>query len=643
MFTNRFACAAALGLALTATSALAGVPYPTKDTPRPVDQGRLIDRASNAPITVTIAMKLRDPAAAEAAFDHFTTKGDPLYRKWLTPAQFRAQFGPTDEAVAAVRATLGNFGLKVERANTTLLRVTGAPADLERAFGVSLHQYSVGATPKSAAYSFRAPAQRPAIPAAIAPFVHNVFGLDTRPAFHPHLLRAAQPILPFATAKKPAGAKTLTDPFGVLTVTDFAEQYDVNPLYKAGYTGAGHTLGIMTLASFTQSDAYTYWANTGLNVSPTRITEVPVDGGSGPPSDDAGSSETTLDVEQSGGVAPGSNIVVYEAPNTLQGFVDVFAAAIDANIADSLSISWGEWEWFDTIAANGPVTNPVTGGASSDLAAVHDLLLQAGMQGESTFAAAGDAGAYDVNRDYAPPNFSLALSVDAPASDPAITAAGGTTLPGVQEFSLSSGTVTVTIPSERVWSWDYLIPLCQDLGYEPGACGIFPVGGGGGVSIEWAVPKYQKGYAGVKTSQPDQAWVYEDVIPPQTIFALPAKYAGRNVPDVSFNADPDTGYYIGYTSSAAGSTYGELTFYGGTSFVAPQLNGVTQLLNQVAGGRLGLLNSLLYKEAAGFTGKASAIKPITQGNNDFYTGRKGYSPAAGLGTIDVSNLAVIVK
>jgi subtilase family serine protease len=65
------------------------------------------------------------------------------------------------------------------------------------------------------------------------------------------------------------------------------------------------------------------------------LTVVNIDGGPGPPSDTSGSSETTLDVEQSGGIAPGANTVVYQAPNTDQGFLDAFAAAIQSNKAAS--------------------------------------------------------------------------------------------------------------------------------------------------------------------------------------------------------------------------------------------------------------------------------------------------------------------
>ena len=67
--------------------------------------------------------------------------------------------------------------------------------------------------------------------------------------------------------------------------------------------------------------------------------------------------------------------------------------------------------------------------------------------------------------------------------------------------------------------------------------------------------------------------------PPTVLFTFPAHFAGRNVPDVSFNADPETGYVVDYTSSVTGFGQEHL---GGTSFVAPQLNGVTALLGQKA-------------------------------------------------------------
>jgi kumamolisin len=183
------------------------------------------------------------------------------------------------------------------------------------------------------------------------------------------------------------------------------------------------------------------------------------------------------------------------------------------------------------------------------------------------------------------------------------------------------------------------------LGLTNDACGIFSVGGGGGVSVFFDIPLYQKGIVGTQRSQPNQSLIEEDVTPPQDLFDLPANFAGRNVPDFSYNADPETGYEVFYTSDVTG--FSVQSFFGGTSFVGPQLNGVTALLGQNAGGqRLGLLNVPLYTlERFGLTsvGPNPILNTITTGDNWFYTATKGYSPAAGLGTINVANLAKVLR
>ncbi|MBR0936106.1 hypothetical protein [Bradyrhizobium jicamae] len=134
-----------------------------------------------------------------------------------------------------------------------------------------------------------------------------------------------------------------------------------------------------------------------------------------------------------------------------------------------------------------------------------------------------------------------------------------------------------------------------------------------------------------------------DTAPPQTLFVFPAHFRGRNLPDVSLNADPLTGYVVFYTSDTTGLAV--LSREGGTSFVAPQLAGITALLSQSAGRRLGLLNPLLYGLAAldGTRGPGAVLNTISTGDNWFYSGRDGYSPAAGLGTLNVGNLASRMK
>lgn len=616
-------------------------------TPQIVDRGPLTFLEARTPISVTVTLGLTNLNEAERLQQAIYTPGSPEFHHFLSAGEFAARFAPSDADVAQVTAALSKYGLTVEKTTATTLKVTGLPADMERAFSVRLHSYEVARQGSVASYTFHAPLNRAVIPAEIASVATAVVGLDNRPAMHPHN-RQSPPVLhalPSSTATATSG-----NPFGALTVTDFANHYDVQPLYQQGITGNGRTLGIMTFAAFTPSDAYAYWQAIGLQVAKNRISIVNVDKGPGAPSDASGSLETTLDVEQSGGIAPGAKIIVYQGPNTNQAFVDVFAAAIEANKADTLSISWGDWEWLQEIT---PVTDPTTKATVATTTAVHELLLRASMQGQSVFAASGDGGAYDANNDFgcSPPynqsvanSCSATLTVDYPASDTMMTAAGGTTLAGHQSYCLNSACTTpyyqVQINQESVWGWDYLKGLCANLGLNPISCGIFPAGSGGGVSVMFPVPSYQSGLAGVQVSQPGQAFYLQ---PYGLLYALPASYAGRNVPDVSFNADPETGYVVYYTSNVSG--FAPQPFWGGTSFVAPQLNGVTALLSQYLNQRVGSLNAPLYSLAAAYanSGVNSPLKPVASGDNWFYSGTNGYNPAAGLGTLDVANFASLLK
>ncbi len=635
--------AAVSGVATSATKT--AVPFPRKDTPASRDIGTVSDIEGEAPMTVTLVLKLQDQAGAEALLRQVYDKTSPNFQKFLTPAEFTAKFAQSDAAVASVAAKLARYGLSTTRTGASTLSVTGRPAALEQAFQVSLHVYEVDASSTAGGYRYHAPNSAPKVPSEVSATVDSVIGLSTRPKFAPLLKHGFAK----SAVRKPQSSSGSTGNVpGFLTVTDFDAHYDVNPLIAKGITGKGQTLAIVTLANLTVSDVYAYWAAVGLDVAPNRVKVVAVDGGAGAPSDASGSVETTLDVEQSGGIAPGAKIIVYQAPNTSQAFVDAFVNAVEDDAAESISVSWGEWEWFDNLA-NSPVADPFTGETVSTLHAYTEVFLQAALQGQSMYAAAGDAGAYDADDQLPLPDFSLVLSVDDPAANPYITAAGGTTLAGPQTYQATLANnkqelITVNIPQERVWSWDYLLPLCNALDLDPFACGIFPVGGGGGVSVEYPLPFYQEGLAGIQKSQPDQSFVYYDTLPPTVYFDLPGHYAGRNVPDVSFNADPETGYVIYYTSDQDG--FGILSYYGGTSFVAPQLNGMTALLGQYLHGRLGLLNVPLYELAAGhspYSGKTAPFNVIKDGNNDFYTGRNGYSPAAGIGTINVYNLAEALK
>jgi subtilase family serine protease len=625
-------------------------------TPGAIDHGALATVAGATPISVTITLALPHLNEAEDLQRAIYTPGDPQYHRFLTAQQFATTFAPSDADFANAIAGFAKYNLTAQKTTATTLQVTGLPADMEKAFSVSLHGYEVPANGNVRGYTFHAPLNPPAIPAEVGVPVAGIAGLDSSPTARPHIKRPAQAM----HAALPAAASSSTgNPPGYLTVTDFAQYYDVEPLYKQGVTGAGRTLGIMTLASFTPSDAFAYWDALKLKVAKNRIKIVNIDGGPGAPSDASSSDETTLDVEQSGGIAPSAKVIVYQAPNTNQGFVDMFAKAIDDNTAESLSTSWGDWEWLSNLE-NSAVTDPITGRTVSSTTAIHELLLRAAIQGQSTFAAAGDGGAYDANDSFGcfppysasnPGTCTLALSVDYPASDSLITASGGTTLPGIQEYCLNSSCTSlykINIKHESVWGWDYLNGLCTALGYpNPIACGTFPGGGGGGVSVAFIMPWYQIEIPGVELSQPNQVFqaaanpMYDQ---PAVYYALPSHFPGRNVPDISFNADPETGYVLYYTSNVNG--FEQVPFYGGTSFVGPQLNGVTALLGQYAGQRIGLWNPTIYGLAAsgqGYRGKSAPFNAIAYGDNWFYHGSNGYNLGAGLGTLDVANFASLLN
>ncbi len=643
MDKKRLWTAAVLGLAVmgVATAAPAAAAKPAA-----VDLGPAANSADGSQVSFTVALKLRDDATAQSLLKSLYTPGSPRYRQFLSHEQFADLFAPTADTVARVTQHFQAAGLQVKQLTATHLSVTGGAAAVGAEFGVQMHEFAVPASGDNPGYRFHAPVGQAKVSAAIADAVQGVAGLDSRPRFHPHVVHsAAKPALANLQGVKAPASSGTTNPPGLLTVTDFAQYYDVDPLYNHGFVGRGVTIGIVTLASFTPSDAYAYWQALGLKVSPNRIHEVQVDGGSGAPSDASGSIETTLDVEQSGGIAPGAKIEVYEAPNTSQGFVDAFAAAIDANKADTISVSWGEWEFFDTLATGGPVVDPVTGANVGSLQAYNDLFLQAALQGQSMYVASGDSGAYDSTNYFTPPAYppppgGVVLSVDDPAVQKWVTAVGGTTLAGTQTFGLPGGqSLALTVATEQAWGWDYLIPLCSALGLDPITCGIYSTGSGGGVSSYIGRPFYQEGIHGIKNTEPNQTLLDFTQTPPAPVVTLPAGFAGRNVPDISLNADPETGYVIYYTSSKTG--FGIAQFYGGTSFAAPQFNGATALFNQALEGRVGLLNFALYglaREGDAYEGDGAPLRDITAGDNWFYSGARGYDQATGLGVPDFAKL-----
>jgi len=357
-------------------------------------------------------------------------------------------------------------------------------------------------------------------------------------------------------------------------------------------TGTGQTLGLLELDDFRQANINGYDTTYSLPaLTPQRQV---VDFGAG--ISNAGEMEVELDIEVMHALAPGATILVFEGPNSDQGVNDTYGCMVDPNAGTS----------------NGPCPNQGSGitapsnstswglcefvqgqGETNTLGAI---FAQAAVQGQSFFAASGDTGAYDCYPD------TSGIWVDSPASDPNVTGVGGTKLFLNPDNSYNS---------EIAWP------------AEPQSF----YGSGGGKSIYLPKPAWQTG-PGVDVSA----------------------NAPRQVPDVSLDADPVTGYSVYTCANSSGSCTGsgaKLRPLGGTSAGAPAWAAFTAVYNQYAAGQakpnLGFANPTLY-------GLASCAQPfaplndVTTGDNKEgtafgYSAGANYDMVTGLGSLRASDLA----
>jgi kumamolisin len=607
----------------------------------------------STPETVTFALKMRNETALE-------NKVDAGMHRFLSVAQFARTYGQPGSRIRSLDRFLHLYGIKTKSyADNLVVTATGTAGEFDNALSVSQHFYATRAIPARdgraavPAVTFHATKDRPLLPRKLAYFVESILGLDNYPIYGSSAVHTR-------TAEPKAGSGLQ---LGNRTPEDFAKDYNLTPLYKKGAEGQGQTIGIITFASVRPGDPKHFWSKTlKIHTKANRITLDNVDGGSGPVSSLAGSGETTLDVEQSGAVAPQANIVVYQAPNSDYGSEDAYATAASQNKAETVSCSWGESETILGVLA-------AAGGESSTLIQADDeLFLELAAQGQSSFATSGDQAAYDATGDLGTTN----LSVDNAGDSPYTTTAGATTLAGTipLEGPLSTSVSLVHIARERAWAWDWMWPyysLFPTSGTTP-----FPseasfavedvVGTGGGYSAVEPRPGYQRDVKGIgnftavpyltptdyaaqdgtSISLPTEwtAWdsVSNSPVPPAVITGS-AK--GRAEPDLSADGDPYTGYeeyFVGFPASLGHLEVG----WGGTSFVAPQMNGSAAVIDSYLGHRLGFWNPSIYRFAAMSKSPFNPLDTTGGSNdNDYYTGTKGaiYNPSTGLGTPNLAKLA----
>jgi kumamolisin len=643
--------AVAAPVAATAGSAQASS-TPGPNTPEKVPTGLLAsalpgasafgDTPSSTPEQVSFILKERGISQLESSVTRGLTGFDSV-------SQFAGKYGEYPAVVNALTMYLARFGITttVYPGNVDL-SASGTAGEFDEALTVTQENYHVPAQhsfdgnpiPAQTVYSATG---APELPYGISQFVLAVLGLTNYAPFVSHAVH-------LNSTTTPASASSAADTPGNYLPSDFAANYGLAPLYKKA-NGTGETIGIVTLAALDPGAPEYFWQNVAKVPATGRTVTVDnVDGGPGAPSDASGTGETDLDVEQSGGLAPGANVIVYQAPNSDPGFVDAFFTAASQNTADSVSASWGESETFVAAAvAAGQETVAYE-------AAFDEAFLEMADQGQSVFASAGDSGAYDASgKDLGTTN----LAVDTPGDSPYITAAGGTTLPWSGTLTGSGGSATVSVKSQRAWGWDYLWPaIASTTGTTyAGAATAYVVGGGGGFSAVEPEPSYQRLVSGTSNYHGVQYLTPTDpkTIVPGTNFVEPTSWnvtstppivsgggSGRTEPDLSADADPESGYLLYEPSAVAAGGKALEGGWGGTSFVAPQFNGSTAVIDSYLGHRLGLWNPSLYSFAAG---PASPVAPLSQASssndNIFYTGNPGelYNEATGLGVPNLAKFA----
>jgi len=604
---------------------------------------------ASTPETVSFILRERNYGSLQAS----VTSG---VRRYLSVGQFAAAYGQTPANIAALTGYLAHYGITTTvYADNVDVSATGTAGEFDAALSVTQNQYHVPAMPGSnglsglPAQDVHGNAKAPLLPYRLSNFVLAILGLTN---YGPYSSNTAH--VNTSVVKPQQGNSNtcvaLTGLVGACNLpSDFAANYGLDGLYNRGANGSGRTLAIVTLAAVDPGAPEYFWSNIAHIPNTGRtLTVQNIDGGPGAPSDAAGTGETDLDLEQSGALAPGANVIDYQAPNTDPGFIDAFFTAASQNTAaDTVSTSWGESETY--------LRSVILAGqeASTYNAAFDEAFLELAAQGQSAFDASGDSGAYGASRDLGTTD----LSVDTNPDSPYITATGGTTLPWTGTLTGTDGSATVTVTSQRTWGWDYLWPaIAKITGLTELQAAEANIGGsGGGFSVLEPTPQYQESVPGTHSfhavqylTPTDYQTIVAGLVEPTawTLNPTPSvttgSGSGRAVPDVSADADPYSGYLL-YEPSFAGVGQPVLQGgWGGTSFVAPQMNGSTAVIDSALGHRVGFWNPSIYAVA---NGSSSPFNPLdtagTSNDNLFYTGNPGepYNQGVGLGIPNLTALA----
>ncbi len=533
-------------------------------------------------INISFALKPRNADQIPSLLAGLADPKSPEYGRYLSQAEYRSRFGPTQSQVQAVIAYAKASGLIVTHVSPSGLyvRASGTTARINAAFGVKLLDY-VSPDPLDSGRVFHTPDREPTVAASIAPLLTSVIGLSDaavpRSFAHP---RTFNPVAAPAFASSfAAPAQSQPTPYGTghdytISPADVASIYGLGTSLKT-YSGQNQVLGLLEIGGYNASDITTWESYYPLTKTFPALDAISVDNAGTGVNEDT-EAEVVLDIDMLLNLAYNAKqIRVYE-----QGDYDSFADTFDAMANDPtppsvISVSYGESELDES---------------KSDAQAEANSLQQLALQGQTVCVASGDAGAY-TDQSYSTPN------VSDPGSQPSVVSVGGTDLAD----NYTNSTTPATFASETSW-YDS----------SDGNYGNDGTGGGGGVSTFWSVPSWQVGAFSTSTN-------------PQGSTSM------RNLPDVSLYASFDTNGYDIYIADDNG-----WVGYNGTSASSPLWAAMLADVNQerIAAGKpaLGLATPQIYALAKS-SAYAKDFYDVNDGStNSYYKAVTGYDNSTGWGS-----------
>ncbi len=520
--------------------------------------------AASSTVTFRVALKLRDAANAEKLAQDVSNPASASYGKYLTASAFNARFAPTDASVAKVKSYLASQGISVGAVadGNKWVTATGTVAQINQAFGTVMKTYLWQGK------KLRAPASPVSVPASVGADVSAVAGLSEDGTLRRPANRKPNADKPTAAQATPPPAsqcsdywgeyqQTLPKAFGQTSFNTYICGYTPAQLRGAygtansvagGTTGKGVTVAIIdAYASPTMlADANAYSKAVGdkpfKNGQYSQLVFSPFNLQDECGGEEGWNGEQTLDVEAVHGMAPEAKVLYLGAKNCDDGIDDALNFVVTNQLASIVSNSYG---------------NTGEQVPADEIALEHAIFVQAAAEGIGMYFSSGDDGDDVIDGLDPQPDYS--------ASDPMVTAVGGTSL-----LLDKNGNRVTEVGWET--TLDFIDYSGKKAVYESKLPGDFVFGAGGGVSTLFAQPWYQQGTV------------------PNGLAKSRGAGAMRVVPDISADGDPYTGFYYGETVDGVFT----IDTIGGTSLACPLIAGIQALASQGRKFPIGFANPLLY-------------------------------------------------